>query len=257
MLNKLLAVSGSMSSALQGALGFSEEHRRFTASGWKCPRCDARLVNSLGSMTTNFYAADGHKLSQWAGAGLRADTVECPKCQYRWKLYGNAPAVPPPAAEVAEVVETERGEEFFGEDRRVIDNSRSSATPTRSFSFSKEWSRTFQVEVERAKGDGAELTLGAKDTAALRLSSEEKLRRTYSISQDTKETSTEDVSCQVPAHRKLTIVVRWKRIWQHGFVVVSQNGVPLRIPFRVAVGMTFDQEQIEEGEESTGAFSGT
>ena len=72
------------------------------------------------------------------------------------------------------------------------------------------------------------------------------MRRTYSVSEDTKETCREEVSCQVPAHTKLTVVVRWKRIWQHGLVQTAQGAVSLDIPFRVAVGLTFDQQQIDE-----------
>ncbi len=76
------------------------------------------------------------------------------------------------------------------------------------------------------------------------------------MSADTKETSTEDVSCQAPAFRKLTIVVRWKRIWQHGIVVAMRDREPLQIPFRVAVAVTFDQQQIEEdGSAITGSTS--
>jgi DNA-directed RNA polymerase subunit RPC12/RpoP len=256
MLKKLLDISGSMTSALSGAFGMSEQHRQFLSNGWKCPHCNERLMNAVGVVTANFYAADGSRMSKWAGGGLRADLVECPKCSHRWKMYGDSAAVQPTGTEVIEIIETERREEFFGEDRRVIDNSKNSGSPTRSFSFSKEWSKTFHVEVERAKSGGAELSLGAKDAGALRLSSEEKLRRTYSVSADTKETSTEDVSCQAPAYRKLTVVVRWKRIWQHGIVVAVRDGEPLHIPFRVAVGVTFDQQQIEEdGSSTTGPTS--
>ncbi len=154
--------------------------------------------------------------------------IECPKCSYRWKIcsyrwkiYGNAPAVQSTGTEVIEIIETERSEEFFGEDRRVI-------------------------EVERAKSGGTELSLGPKDAGALRLSSEDKLRLTYSVSADTKETSTEDVSCEAPPYRKLTVILRWRRIWQHGIVVAVRDGEPLHIPFCVAVGVTFDQQQIEE-----------
>ena len=76
------------------------------------------------------------------------------------------------------------------------------------------------------------------------------------MSADAKETSTEEVSCQAPAYRKLTVVVRWKRIWQHRIVVAMRDGEPLHIPFRVAVAVTFDQQQIEEdGPAMTGATS--
>lgn len=212
MLKQFRAVTGSLASAFGGALGMSEEHRRFVASGGLCGQCGARLTKPLGGWSANFYDAEQRKLSNWTGGGIRAETVECPKCNHRWKMYGDAPALQPAGASMIEVLETTRSEEFLGEDRRVIDNSKSSGTPSRSFSFGKEWSKTFHVEMERARSDGAELTMGSKDAAGLRLSSEEKLRRTYAVSEDTKETTTETVTCEVPAWRKLTVVVRWKRI---------------------------------------------
>src|ERR1700686_629398 len=78
-----------------------------------------------------------------------------------------------------------------------------------------------------------------------RLSRRDKLKQTYSVSQGTKETVTEEVGCQVPGHTRTTIVVQWKRIWQHGLVHAERSGVRLHIPFRVAVGLTFDQQQID------------
>ena len=251
MLKKLLTVSGSIGSGVMSVFGASEEHRRFMASGYCCQKCGARLMNLLGYMNVRFYAADGRKISQWTGGAVRADIAECPKCGFRWNTYGADAVHEPPPSETMEIIETERSEEFFGEDRRVIDNLRSSATPTRTFSFSKEWSKTFHVEIERAKGEGTDFSLGVKDAAALRMSSEKKLRHTYSVSEDSKESSSEDVSCQVPAHCKLTVVVRWKRIWQHGFVLVTRDALTLRIPFRLAVGVTFDQQQIEQTADGT------
>jgi hypothetical protein len=49
-----------------------------------------------------------------------------------------------------------------------------------------------------------------------------------------------------PPYRKLTVVVRRKRIRQQGIVVAMRDGEPLHTPFRVAVAVTFDQQQIEE-----------
>jgi hypothetical protein len=246
MLNKLLTLSGSISSGVLAVFGASDEHRRFLESGYCCQGCGKRLTNILGNLSVNFYTADGRKISLWSGGAVRSDIAECPKCGHRWSTYGKAAPNQPPGSETAEIVETERREEFFGEDRRVIDNLRSSSRPTRTFSFSKEWSRALHIEAERAAKENAGLSLGAKDVAALQISSEEVLRRTYSISEDTKESSTEEISCEVPAHRKLTVIVRWKRIWQHGFVVLTRDDITLRVPFRVAVGVTFDQQQIEE-----------
>ena len=235
----------------------SHEQGRYISSGFKCPKCTVRVLPT----SLKYYTRNGRPLSI-VEKSLRLiytygwilpvfDTSECPRCGYRWKSRGIAPAAAPPSPATINTIETNRTEEFYGEDRRIIDNSRSSATPTRSFSFSKEWSRTFDIGLEKATADGTALTIGEKDVAALRLSSETKLRQTYSVSDNTKETSSEEVSCEIPARCKLTVVVRWKRIWQEGFIIWAKGGSSVNIPFRVAVGVTFDQELIQEGGESS------
>jgi hypothetical protein len=241
--------SAPLISVVGGVFGMSKEHQRFLSIN-RCRQCDAVLRNALGIFTANFYAADGKRLTQWSGGPVRADIAACPKCGHRWRIYGASSLAPQSKIEALEVIETDRTEEFFGEDRRIIDNSKSSAQLTRNFSFSKEWSKSCHLEVEKAQGEGAELVVGAKDAAGIKLSAEEKVRQIYSISRDAKETCTEEVTCRVEPYAKVTIVVRWKRIWQLGFVDARQDGAPLRIPFQIAVGMTFDQQQIEEKDAS-------
>ena len=106
-------------------------------------------------MTTRFYDADGKKLMLIAGGAVRGDTAECPKCGYRWKVYGTAPVAGPAADVAMEIIETDRSDEMFGEDRRVIDNTRSASSLTRTITFSKEWTRTCEVQSEKAESGGA------------------------------------------------------------------------------------------------------
>jgi len=241
-----------MNSALLSVAGISEEHKTYLNSGFCCPSCHASNTNMLGSITTAFYAADGRKLPLITGGALRGDTAECPKCRYRWKLYGKSAAAPQTPEETAtEVIEAERSEEVFGEDRRVIDNTRSSSPITRAITFTKEWARTYEIQNEKAQGSGGDITLGIKDAAALKLSAEEKLRTAYSASNQTKETCSEQVTCEVGPRTRLTVVVRWKRLWQHGHILLQRTGEEVRVPFRVVVGVTFDQEQIEGSEAAT------
>jgi hypothetical protein len=253
MVVKALGLLKTAGARALGFFGFSEEYTRFVTSGWKCPHCHRRLMNAAGLLTVNQYTASGKKLTgstellflTGLRPLLRPFTCECPKCGHRWSIYGPRLANSAAVAAVFDIVEIDRSEEFFGEDRRVIDNSNSSTQVTRKISFAKEWSKSYRLEFDEATGDGAELTIGKKDTAALKLSTEAKLRQTYSVSQETKETVIEEVSCQVPARTMTTLVVRWKRIWQHGLIHTEQDGVRLHIPFRVAVALTFDQQQVD------------
>jgi len=242
--NPLTSASGILNAAVMGAFGISDEHRKYLSSGYRCPSCTVANT-TLGVVVTHFYNAEGKRIAQIAGGLLRADTAECPKCNYRWKLYSKSAPAPPVEDAKLELVETDRGEETFGEDRRVIDNTRSSASLTRTITFTKEWSRTCELQSEKAQGASGEFSVGLKDVAGLKIASEQRLRDTYSVSQETKESCSEQVTCNVEPNTKLTVIVRWKRIWQHGYVRVAREGAEIHIPFRVAVGMTFDQEQIE------------
>src|SRR5271165_7283702 len=131
MQNPLTLVSGKLNSAVMGAFGASEEHKKYLASGYRCPKCAAPNTNIFGTLQTHFYDSDGKRIMLMTGGALRGDTAECPKCLYRWKMYANTPVAPQPGSTDASVVETDRSEEVLGEDRRVIDNARSSSKLTR------------------------------------------------------------------------------------------------------------------------------
>jgi hypothetical protein len=251
MFDKLMRLTGSLVAVATPLYGWSDEHRQFLTGGYKCPTCHARLLNVMGCVTANFYTADGKNVSVWEAVVRRATTVECPKCGHLWKRCGANPVSAPYGIGLLGIVETDRGEEFLGEDRRVIDNTKSSSPLTRNFTFMKGWSKSCQVDLERVQANGAELNFCATAAIALKLSSEEKLRQNYAITLGSKETATKEVSCTVSGHQKLTVVVRWKRILQHGFIQATMIGLPLRIPFYIAVGVTIDQQQIEESDAAT------
>ena len=160
MLGKLLDFQGAIQSVVSGVLGDSEEQKRYLASGGRCPRCDARLMNMFGIETTRYYSADGKQLAKLAAGAFRADSAQCPKCGHRWKTYGTSSAISAPAVRILGITETERSEEFFGEDRRVIDNSRS-ATSSRAPSPSAKNGRSRAVSILSAlKEAGPSSALG-------------------------------------------------------------------------------------------------
>ena len=219
----------------------------------RCSKCGERLLNILGNMTLNFYTASGERVPSWqlAVVGLlaarRADSAECPKCGYRFKTKAAGKAVASADPAIVDIEETERQEEGFGSDSRLVDNSKSTATVRRRFAVSKEWSRTYTVEYEKATVAGGGFDIGLTQNVGLKLNCEQTIRRHFSISEDSKETYSEEVEIEVPAMTKLRIVFQWKKIVQCGFIQVQKpnNGIS-RFPFRVAVGVTFDQTQAAE-----------
>jgi len=67
------------------------------------------------------------------------------------------------------------------------------------------------------------------------------------MSEEAKETYVEEIESEVPAFTKLSLVFRWKRIWQHGVVQLNTSeGDEIRVPYKIVVGITFDQFQTDE-----------
>ena len=95
------------------------------------------------------------------------------------------------------------------------------------------------VEVENTTS-GAELpgvaTFGRK--------AEQAVRRTYSVSEETKKVLTREFSFEVPPGTRRIVSFNYARVWQHGIARVSgDDGAVAEIPFRVAVDMTVNLAQ--------------
>ncbi|MEM7481640.1 MAG: hypothetical protein AAF481_10740 [Acidobacteriota bacterium] len=246
MKEKFFRFTGGLAAA-QGALaGWSEEFSKFYSSGYRCPKCDERLVDGIGAVSARFYGAGNRRIPVWKMAPYRAERAECPRCLYSWPVKDDSlPASSQDAAKVVGVQETERVEEHLGKDLRTIDNSRSSAAIKRRFTISKQWTRTLSVEYEQAESQNAGFSLGA-DGVGVESSIEESIRRKYALEESTTESYSEEVEISVPGKTHLSVIFNWKKIWQLGVVSVQiQAGQVVQIPFRVAVGLTFDQIQAD------------
>lgn len=238
-----------MDSTSGNLYGWSDEFKKFYSSGYQCPQCDEALVNKLGLITVNFYSVSGKKIPLWKLPWMiGAEFGECPKqSYYRWKIKDSSQPITSEKLEILGIVETDRVEESLGSDRKIIDNAKSSVKLTRRFSLSKEWSRVYSIEYEKEQVSSTEFNIGINEITSIKTGFEETIRKQYSISEETKEVYSEEVEIEVPGFTKLSLVFQWKRIWQCGFVKFrNQNNEELRVPFRVVVGVTFDQLQVDE-----------
>jgi hypothetical protein len=247
MFDKLLQLEGSIEAAVSGLFGISAEHKRYLTSGYKCPSCGESILKK-----TDFYFRSGKKIPRWVNAKAMSIPkmivmAGCPICEHRWEVYGKSKPAVAFGVSVVDVVETERSEEAIGDDRRLIDNSKSSTKVTRKFALTKEWSRTYSIEYEKSHIDRSELNIAIQNIGGLRASAEHGLRQKYAMSEEAKETYVEEIESEVPAFTKLSLVFRWKRIWQHGVVQLNTSeGDEIRVPYKIVVGITFDQFQTDE-----------
>ncbi|NOS89527.1 MAG: hypothetical protein HOP34_13485 [Methylococcaceae bacterium] len=237
---------GSLAYAEGALLGWSDELLKFYSSGYRCPQCNERLLGSLGNLTLDYYAANMEKFPLWKLAPFRAEFVGCPKCQYVWKAKANSPATVPAKLAQLHVTETDRVEESLGTDQRLIDNSMSSVSIKRKFTVSKQWTKTYAIDYEKVRAESSGFTLGIDETS-FKAGIEESIRKQFSISEEINEVYAEEVEIEVPGFTKLMMLFHWKRIWQCGYIQLSNlHGEDVHLPFRVAVGVTFDQLQVDE-----------
>jgi hypothetical protein len=105
--------------------------------------------------------------------------------------------------------------------------------------------RSLSIEEERTSTKGTAVQLGLEDIGHVRQATEKALKSKYSISEDTRETYVEDLLFRVPGRTSLVVVLNWKRIWQHGMIRIGSADQTVEVPFKAAVGVTFDQVQMD------------
>lgn len=218
----------------------SKEQREFAK--WRCcPRCDRFIFGFVRHLD-----GTGQRISPLFLN--RHDTlVQCPKCLGTWNMWRQVQSSEQASPWTLQaMVETERFEEPLGDDERVIDASRTKTAITRNLTFTKEWSRSLTLEMEKSITNTLGTSLGL-DAVSIHTSAEEAVRHKYGISSTDREAHTEEVTIVTPGGTRQRVVLEWKRVWQRGIVkIVGGSGQMVSIPYSVAVGVTFDQKVIDE-----------
>lgn len=148
--------------------------------------------------------------------------------------------VDPLTAQVLGITEMHRSEEPIGTENRRIGNTSGAARLTRTMRVTMEWSRTVKLDLHDTRGRST-VAGGGPAWLFLRTTVEQSLSRTYTISEDRREEFAEEFSVEVEPGAAVTVVLDWKRLWQHGVVHALFQGRQIEIPFCVAIGVTFDQ----------------
>jgi hypothetical protein len=143
------------------------------------------------------------------------------------------------------VIEGSRYEIPLGEETRSIDNSKSSAPTVRVVRLEREWVRTCSVDVTNSTTLRGSIELGTH-FAGLKAEVERALNKRYSAAAKERETFAEEVTLNILEHTKSRIVFSWKEIRQKGVVQAQGADFEMHIPYEIVVGVTFDQQQIDD-----------
>jgi len=184
---------------------------------------------------------------KWATLQLQVDGIEAERTN-------DGPLAAPtsggktgiPQEQRVELVETRRIEESLGEDRRVIDNTNSSAEVRRTITVSREWSQTIAIDDETTTSVKGEASVKLKAIFNLKLEAERRIREKYTTSTETKRKCSDEVVITVPARTKIELVFAWKQVWQCGIIRAhAHDGSTVELPYRLCLEPTFDQKQVE------------
>jgi hypothetical protein len=112
-----------------------------------------------------------------------------------------------------------------------------SARLTRTIRVTKEWSRMVSANLHETRNGSGGAQIGS-NWLRLRASVEWSLERTYAISASRREEFAEEIGVEIEPGADVTVVLTWKRIWQHGQADVLIRGRQTSVPYRMAVGIT-------------------
>ena len=143
------------------------------------------------------------------------------------------------------VIEGKRHEVLSGEETRSIDNSRSYASTTRVVRLTREWAKTYVLNVERAIAVRGSARSGIHGLT-LKAEAEQTLKNTYSETSEERMVFEEVVTLNIAERTRSEIIFFWKEIRQEGIVRLSGKDFEVQIPYEVVVGLTFDQQQVDE-----------
>ena len=130
----------------------------------------------------------------------------------------------------------------------MVNNSQCSSPTTRKVRLTREWTRTYTVDVEDIRIVHGSARLGVHVTT-LSLAAERTLQKnTRPVSGNGKPLRRE-VTLNVAPHTKSEIIFSWNEIRKKGFVHVVTERSEAWVPYDVVVGLTFDQQQIDAPEE--------
>ena len=249
------------------AKNYSKDMKSFNSSG-KCPKCESKIRSTavyIKQDTQGFW--DGLANVLW----VINKAVRCPICSYTWNITDDTVLIEPsnqnnvatrakassnahnansidkniPANPYVQALETVRTEEFIGEDQRLVDNSNSSINVTRKFNIGREWTQIVILEQETKTTINGDLEVGFLLLSRVRANAERVLNTKYVSTSEQKHFYSEEVTIEIPARTRTRVFFRWKQIWQHGIARHSNAHQTIDIPYKIIVGVTFDQMQLD------------
>jgi hypothetical protein len=176
---------------------------------------------------------------------FREDSAfKCERCGGVWPVFTGVGQIT-----VMGQAETRRSATPLGDDDYTRDNRQSGIPMTSTIKVSRRWTQKVELRWEESstKSTVGRVNLSSKYAGSqLERKIEQSLRSALSLSSETEQLLEQSVEVTIPARRRLTVRLHWKQIWQEGTIEVQlPDATQLNLPYRAAVDITFDQDNIE------------
>lgn len=218
---------------------FSEPQKAFMRTN--------RCVNGHHTIMVCFFRSDGRRISSVVPYSIMPASAyaTCRRCEARWPVFGQGATVyrTPRSLREPSIVATEtlRYSEYIGDDEHIVDGTNSSIATRTTVRATRGWRQSYSLSIEQAQAWAVELGGGNLLPISLQGKLERAITETYSLNIEQDNQFEQEVDVEVPPRTMLRLVLRWKRIWQEGVLSVSVDDQVIEIPYRVAVGISFDQ----------------
>jgi hypothetical protein len=206
-----------------------------------------RSVISIGAFA-NSYAGLYAKVR--GGPGFYPNTYRedssfrCNKCAGSWPVFSDMGQIV-----ILGSMNTRRTFTPMGDVDYERNNRQSSIPMTSTIRVSRRWLQRLEVDWEKS---GTTSTAGKASLSSkyagidIERKVEQSLKSSLSLSAETEQLTEQSLEVTVPAHRRLIVRLHWKQIWEEGDLGVRlPDGTSAQIPYRAAVDVAFDQENIE------------
>jgi hypothetical protein len=146
-----------------------------------------------------------------------------------------------------EIIETGRTVEDYRVDTVELNNLKASSKLTRKVTINKEWTQSYVIDQEATEKSSRRGDLKLGGLADLGTSFEKEFAAKYSTTQTAKRSYTDEIVFEVPEHTRRRVFFDYKLVWQHGIIRYrGADGLPVEVPYRVAVDLTLDLAQEDE-----------
>jgi hypothetical protein len=134
----------------------------------------------------------------------------------------------------------------IGVTTQIYDNRASFVGISPSLAARKTWRQKVEVDLEKLSTQSGKFTAGLSHgpiRGSFELGIQKAIKEAYTRSEEIERNYEQTLNFDVPAGVKLTVLLKWKQIWQDGLIKLAlTDGQVVDVPFSIALEVSYDME---------------